>query len=139
MENGDIKTWVSEDDSKRVVYDTNYKTAILDENDETLEINSLNYTYINDFFENSNQKFKYLGKEDGYYKLEFQEKDSKKVTIFYLNEKTNIIEKEIQNAGNFELVTEFKVEKNKVSKDEVEYPNLEGYRAGDSVSSRPSE
>ena len=45
----------------------------------------------------------------------------------------------IQNAGNFEFVTDFKVEKNSVSKEEIAYPDLEGYRAGDSVNSRPSE
>ena len=138
MENGNIRTWVSEFDSKRVVFDTEYKTAILDENDEDLEVNSLNYTYINDFFENSNQKFKYLGTENNHYKLQFKEKGSDKITILYLNIKTNIIDKMVQNAGKFELVTEFKVEKNKVSKDEVAYPDLEGYRAGDSSSSDPS-
>ena len=42
----------------------------------------------------------------------------------------------VQNAGNFEFVTIFKVEKNKVSKADVELPNLEGYRAYDSVNSR---
>lgn len=136
---GSVKTWVSELDSKRVIFDEEYKTAILDENDDTLKVNSLNYTYINDFFENSNQKFKYIGKENNYYKLQFTEKGSKKITILYLNEKTKIVDKMVQNAGNFELVTNFKVEKNKVSKDEVKYPDLGGYRASDSVNSRPKE
>ena len=43
----------------------------------------------------------------------------------------------VQNVGNFEFVTEFKVKKNKVSKSDVELPDLEGYRAYDSVDSNP--
>ena len=136
-ENGNTKTWVSEFDSKRVIFDDRYKTAILDENDETLEVNSLNYTYINNYFDNSNQKFKYIGKESGYYKIQFKEKGSNKITILYLNEKTNIVEKMVQNSENFEFVTNFKVEKNNVSKEKVAYPNLEGYRATDSANSNP--
>lgn len=137
-EKGDIKTWVSEFDSKRVVFDVGRKTAILDENDETLEVNSLNYSYIKEFFENRNQSFKYLGKENEHYKLQFTESGSKKITIIYLNIETNIVDKMVQNAGNFEFVTEYKVEKNAVSKEEIAYPNLEGYRAGDSSNSNPS-
>ena len=45
----------------------------------------------------------------------------------------------IQNAGNFEFITEFKVEKNKVKKEEIAFPNLEGYRVADSVNSNPSD
>ena len=135
-ESGDIKIWMSEEENKRVIFDEKYKTAVLDENDDTLEVNSLNHTFIKDFFENSNQKFKYRGKEKGYYKLEFKEKGSKRITTLYLNEKTNIIDKMVQKYGDFENVTEFKVMKNKVSKDMVAYPNLEGYRASDSVNSR---
>ena len=137
-ENGDTKVWLSEDENKRVVFDDKYKTVVLDENDGSLEVNSLNYTFINDFFENSNQIFSYGGKENGFYKLQFKEKGTKKITILYLNEKTNIIEKMIQNAGNFEFITEFKVEKNKVKKEEIAFPNLEGYRASSSVNSRPN-
>ena len=132
-------TWVNELESKRIIVDEEYKTAILDQDDENLKVNSLNYTYINDFFDNSNQSFKYLGKEDGCYKIQFKEKDSKKITILYINEKLKCVTKMIQNAGNFELITEFKVEKNKVSKSDVELPNLEGYRAYDSVSSHTAE
>ena len=44
----------------------------------------------------------------------------------------------VQNSGNFELITEFKVEKNQVSKEEIALPNLEGYRATDSVNSNPN-
>ena len=100
-------------------------------------MNSLNYTYINNFFDNSNQKFKYIGKENEYYKLQFKEKGSNKITLLYLNKKTNIVEKMVQNSGNFEFVTKFKVEKNNVSKEKVAYPNLEGYRATNSVNSNP--
>lgn len=132
------RTWVNELESKRIVFDEEYKTAIIDENDEELKVNSLNYTYIENFFDNKEQKFKYCGEEDGYYKLQFEEKESKKITLIYINKKTNTVDKMIQNAGNFEYVTEFKVVKNKVSKDEVELPNLEGYRAYESVSSNPA-
>ena len=66
-------TWVNELESKRIIVDEEYKTAILDQDDENLKVNSLNYTYINDFFDNSNQSFKYLGKEDGCYKIQFKE------------------------------------------------------------------
>lgn len=133
LENENTKTWVNELESKRVVFDEQYKTAIMDEDDEELKVNSLNYTYIQDFFENSNQSFKFLGKENGYYKLQFKEKGSNKITLLYLNEKTKLIDKMVQNAGNFELITEFKVEKNSVSKDEVALPDLEGYRAYEST------
>ena len=135
-DSGDIKIWMSEEENKRVIFDEKYKTAVLDENDDTLEVNSLNHTFIKDFFENSNQKFKYRGKKDGYYKLEFKEKGSKKITTLYLNEKTKNIEKMIQTIGNVEIITKYKIEKNKVTKDEIEFPNLEGYRASDSVNSR---
>ena len=110
-ENGNTKTWVSEFDSKRVIFDDRYKTAILDENDDSLEVNSLNYTYINNFFDNSNQKFKYIGKENEYYKLQFKEKGSNKITLLYLNKKTNIVEKMVQNSGNFEFVIMFQKKK----------------------------
>ena len=133
------RTWVSELDSKRVICNDEYKTVIIDENDDELKVNSLNYTYINNFFENSNQKFKYLGEENGNYKLQFKEKDSGRITLLYINKETNIVEKMIQNSGKYEFVTEFKVEKDKVSKDEVAYPNLEGYRVYDSADSNPTE
>ena len=70
-ESGDTITWVSGINNKRVLLNINYKTAIITENDEELEVNSLNYSYINDYFNNKNQKFKYLGKEDGFYKIQF--------------------------------------------------------------------
>ncbi len=139
IEEGTTKTWVSELDSERVAFDDKYKTAVWDQNDEDLKVNSLNYTYIHDFFENSDQKFKYLGKEKEYYKLQFKEKGSKKITLLYLNVETKLIDKMIQNVGNFEFVTEFKVEKNAVSKDKIAFPNLEGYRAYDSVNSKPEQ
>ena len=62
-EDGNTKIWLSEFEQKRVIFDDEYKTAIFDENDEELKVNSLNYTYINDFFKNSNQSFKYIGKD----------------------------------------------------------------------------
>ena len=45
----------------------------------------------------------------------------------------------VQNSGEIEFVTEYKIEKNKVTKEEIEFPNLEGYRASDSVNSRAKE
>lgn len=138
VEDGNIKTWVNSLESRRIVIDDEYKTAIVDNNDEELKVNSLNYTYINDFFENSNQVFKYLGEENNCYKIQFKEKGSKKITLLYINKKSKYVEKMIQNAGNFELVTEFKISPNSVSKDEIELPNLEGYRAYDSVNSNPT-
>ena len=139
LENGDTKMWVSEDENKRVIFDDKYKTAVLDKNDKMLDVNSLNYTFIKDFFENSNQKFSYKGNKNGFYNLQFKEKGSNKITMLYLNEKTNIIEKMIQNVGNFEFVTDFKVEKNKVKKSDIAFPNLEGYRASDSVNSNTTD
>lgn len=136
MKDGNTRTWVSEFQAERIIFDEEYRTAILDKNDEELKVNSLNYTYIHDFFENGDQVFKYLGEEDGYYKLQFKEKGSKKITLLYLNKETKIVEKMVQNAGNFEFVTKFQVEKNAVSKEEVELPDLEGYRAYESVNSR---
>jgi len=132
---GNTRTWVSEFDSKRVIFDEEYKTVITDVNDDNLKVNSLNYTFINDFFDNSNQSFNYLGEEDGCYKVQFTEKGSKKITLLYINKDSKDVEKMIQDAGNFELITEFRVEKNTVSKDEVELPNLEGYRVYESSSS----
>ena len=139
IEAGDTKTWVSEFEEKRVAFDDEYRTAIIDMNDESLKVNSLNYTFINDYFDNSNQVFKYLGNENGYFKLQFREKESKKITLLFLNEKTNNIDKMVQNAGNFEFITEFKVEKNKVSKEKIQFPDIDGYRVYDSVNSNPSE
>ena len=136
-QDGNTRTWVSELESKRIIFNEEYKTAIIDENDESLKVNSLNYTYINDYFENNNQIFKYLGNRDGHFEIQFKEKGSQKITIIYINKKTKIVDKVIQNAGNFEFVSEFKVKKNKVSKDEIKLPNLDGYRASDSVSSNP--
>lgn len=136
-QNGNTRTWVNEFKSRRIIFDEEYKTAIVDENDDNLKVNSLNYTYVNDYFENSNQSFKYIGKENGCYKIQFKEKASGKITIIYINEKTKIVDRMVQNVGNFEFVTEFKVKKNKVSKSDVELPDLEGYRAYDSVDSNP--
>ena len=88
-EDGNTKIWLSEFEQKRVIFDDEYKTAIFDENDEELKVNSLNYTYINDFFENSNQSFKYIGKDKGYYKIQFKEKESDKIRLFKMQENLN--------------------------------------------------
>ena len=135
LKNGDTRTWVNEFESRRIIFDEEYKTAIVDEKDENLKVNSLNYTYINDFFDNSDQSFNYLGEENGCYKIQFKEKGSKKITLLYINKDTKDVDKMIQDAGNFEFVTEFKIEKNTVSKEDIELPDLEGYRAYESSSS----
>ena len=46
MEDGTTKTWVNALEQKRVIFNDEYKTAIMDQNDETLEVPSLNYTYL---------------------------------------------------------------------------------------------
>jgi amino acid permease len=127
--------WESELDSKRIVMDSNAQIAIITEGDENLQVNTLNYTYINDFFENSNQSFKYLGKEDGYYILEFTNKKTKLITTLYLNIETNIVDKMIESRNGIDFETNFEVKINSVSSSEVEIPDLTDYHVEDSVSS----
>lgn len=133
IDSGNTKTWVNESESKRVSFDEKYHTVIIEKDVDNLKVNSLNYTYINDFFENSNQVFKYLGKENGNIKIQFKEKGNKKITVFYIDEKLKTMVKMIQNVDNFETITDFKIEKNSVSKQEVELPDLENYRVYDSA------
>ena len=100
LQNGNNTTWISELDGKRIIMDTESKIAIITENDKELKVNSLNYTYINEYFEKSSQNFKYLGKKDGYYIFSFTEKKANIVTCFYLNEKTNLVEKLVKTVNN---------------------------------------
>jgi hypothetical protein len=79
--------WMSELDSKRIIMDKDSQIAIVTEGDEDLVVNTLNYSYLNDLFESSNQKFKYQGKQDGYYILEFTNKKTGILTTLYLNER----------------------------------------------------
>ena len=131
----EIITWVNELEKRRIVVDEEYKTALITENDSELKVNSLNYTYINDYFENSNQKFKYLGEKDGYYIVEFTEKATKNKSILYINKDTKIVDKFEQVLDGYDFTREFEGNKNSVSNLEVEEPNIDNYRIYDSVSS----
>lgn len=134
-ENEDTLTWVDSLENKRVLINTKYKTAIITENDNDLNVSSLNNTYINDYFENSNQKFKYLGKEDGFYKIQFTNKENQNITIIYINENTKMVEKVVQISNNIEFVINYEIDKKSVSKKDVEYPDLNDYHVTESVSS----
>jgi hypothetical protein len=135
--NGNTEVWISELDAKRIVMDTSRKTAMITENssDFDIKVNTLNYTYINDFFENSNQKFKYKGKSDGYYLLEFTNSKTGIVSTLYLNTETNIVDKVIEVADEITYEIDYEVKVNSVSKEEVEIPDLTDYLVQDSVSS----
>ncbi|MCI8309761.1 MAG: hypothetical protein HFJ45_06210 [Clostridia bacterium] len=133
--NNNIETWVSEIESKRIIADTSSKIAIITENDNNLKVNTLNYTYINDYFENSRQKFKYLGKNDDYYFLEFKDKKTKIITTLYLNRKTNLVDKMIESSNGIEFEIKYKINLNSVSNEEVKCPDLTDYHFETSVSS----
>lgn len=137
QQNGNNTTWISEFDGKRIIMDTESKIAIITENDKELKVNSLNYTYINEYFEKSSQKFKYLGKKDGYYLFSFTEKKANIVTFFYLNEKTNLVEKLVKTVNNgAESISTFEIKINSVSNSDVKEPDLTDYHVRDSVSSK---
>ena len=136
LQSGDNITWVDELESKRIIMNSKNKIAILTENDSNLKVNSLNYTYINDYFENSKEKFKYLGKKDGCYLLEFTNKQTGIITCLYLNVEKNIVEKVVKKSNNgSEFISKFEVKINTVSNKEVEVPDLTGYHIQDSASS----
>ena len=140
LQNGNNKTWISELDGKRIIMNTESKIAIITENDKELKVNSLNYTYINDYFENSSLKFKYLGKKDEYYLLRFTDKKTNIVTCFYLNEKNNLIEKLVKTVNNgAESISTFEIKINSISNKDVEEPDLTDYHVRDSVSSTINE
>lgn len=84
-ENDNECIWIDGLNGKRVIMDKKSKIAIVTENDEELSVHSLNYTYLKDYFENSNRKFRYLGKEEKFYKFKFEDKKTGVITIFYLN------------------------------------------------------
>jgi len=126
-ENDDTIVWVSEFDSKRVVVDKNKKIAVLTQNDNNLRVSSLNYTYLQDYFNNSDEKFKYLGKEENFYKLSFINKKSGRIVYLYINKDTGIVEKMIGELNGFQIVTIYEVKLNSVSKTEIEYPDLTDY------------
>jgi len=134
-ENTETKTWVDGINKKRIVMDLTYKTALITENDEKLKVNSLNNTYIENYFDNPKMKFKYLGSTDRYSILKFIHKKTKDSTLLYINRETNIIEKMEQYTDDVVYTANFDVKMNSVSKEEVEEPDLDKYRIYDSVSS----
>lgn len=89
--------WINETENVRIVMDKENKLAMITENPENkLEVKSLNATYIEKYFENDSMNFKYLGKEDNFYKLQFEDKNTGFITIFYLNKDSKIIEKMVE-------------------------------------------
>ena len=126
--------WISESENLRVIMDTENKSAIITENPETaLEVGSLNSTYL-DFFENSSMSFKYLGKEDSYYKLQFTNKSTGNTTVFYLNSETGIVEKIEENFNGAQNVYDITVNLDCVTEEDVQYPDLSEYEIGVSSS-----
>lgn len=126
--------WISETENLRVIMDTENKSAIITENPETaLEVGSLNSTYL-DFFENSGMSFKYLGKEDSYYKLQFTNKSTGNTTVFYLNSETGIVEKIEENFNGAQNVYDITVNLDCVTEEDVQYPDLAEYEIGVSSS-----
>ena len=126
--------WISESENLRVIMDTENKSAIITENPETaLEVGSLNSTYL-DFFENSGMSFKYLGKEDSYYKLQFTNKSTGNTTVFYLNSETGIVEKIEENFNGAQNVYDITVNLDCVTEEDVQYPDLSEYEIGVSSS-----
>lgn len=131
--------WISEFENLRVVMDKKNKSAIITENPENeLKVGSLNSTYL-DYFENDSMKFKYLGEENPFYKLQFTNKSTGNNTIFYLNSETGVVEKieEIFNGAQniYDITVNFEC----VTAEEVEYPDLSEYDIGVSSSTVPDE
>lgn len=135
-ENNSTYMWVSSKKGKRVIMDKTLKTAIITENDTNLQVASLNESYIKEYFENSNRKFKYMGKEENYYIFEFKDKKLGFITCFYLNKETGIIEKMIEEKTDTEMITEFEVKLDTVTKEDVVYPDLTEYDMAISSSSQ---
>ena len=130
---------ISESENLRVVMDKKNKSAIITENPENeLKVGSLNSTYL-DYFENDSMKFKYLGEENPFYKLQFTNKSTGNNTIFYLNSETGVVEKieEIFNGAQniYDITVNFEC----VTAEEVEYPDLSEYDIGVSSSTVPDE
>jgi hypothetical protein len=82
---------------------------------------------LSEYFNNSDYKFKYLGKENNYYLLDFVNSDLAITTILYLNIKTNIVDKQIIQNEVAKTVIEYKVKINSVSTEEVAEPDLTDY------------
>lgn len=118
--------WLSREEKESIILNKEMKTAIVSSEDD-LKISSLNDTYIKEYFENDDFKFKYLGKEKNYVLLEFSNTKTGFINILYLNLDSKIIEKEvIKNNGN-ENIIEYKIKLNSISEEEVEKPDLTEY------------
>lgn len=127
IDDGENIIWLNKNTNKSIIMNKTLKTAIL--TDETdVSIASLNETYINEYFENSDNKFKYLGKENNYALLEFTNKNTGMLTIFYLNLDTKLIEKEVLRNEIGETVIEYEIKLNSVSKEDVREPDLTEYK-----------
>lgn len=133
-EDESVFVWISEPENIRVIMDKLNKSAIITENsEEELKVGSLNSTYL-DYFENSNMEFKYLGKEDSFYKLQFTDKNTGYITTFCLNIDTGIVEKIIEEFNGTQNTYEISVNLDCVNEEEVSYPDLSEYNIGVSSS-----
>jgi len=131
-----IITWVDSLSGDRIIMDTDRKTAIITEDDTSLKVNSLNYKYINDYFESSKQKFKYKGKDGKYYLLQFKNKALDVTTTFYLNSETKIIDKIVEDTNGILFETAFEVKVNSVSESDVAKPDIDNYHIEYSASTK---
>ena len=127
-EDDDTIIWISETENIRIIIYKNYNSAMITENsEEAFEVSSLNSTYISDYFENNDLKFKYLSKEDNLYKVQFTNKDTDAITIFYINSDTGVIEQIDENINGEEFTLNFDVTFDIVTDEDVEYPDLSTY------------
>lgn len=126
VDDGENVIWLSKKENKSIVVNTLRKTAFITK-EENVKISGLNDSYITEYFDNSDYKFKYLGKENNYYLLEFTNKETALTTVLYLNIKTNIIDKQIVRNAVAETVIEYKVKINSVSTEEIKEPDLTDY------------
>lgn len=126
VDDGENIIWLNKKANKSIVLNTERKTAFITTEDD-VTVAALNTTFIKEYFENSDYKFKYLGKENKHYLLEFTNKETDEITIFYLNIDTNIIDKQIIKNNIAETVIEYQVKINSVSKEEIAEPDLTDY------------
>lgn len=126
IDNGKNKIWISKKDKKSVIINESQKNAIIT-SESDIKVATLNESFIKEYFENSDSKFKYLGKENNHALLEFTNKNTGIITILYLNLETNLIDKQIVKNEIAENVIEYEVKLNSVSKDEIKEPDLTDY------------
>ena len=126
VNDGENIIWLNKKENKSIVLNTLRKTAFITK-EENVKISGLNDSYINEYFDNSDYRFKYLGKENNHYLLEFTNKDTAITTVLYLNMETNIIDKQIIKNAVAETVIEYKVKINSVSTEEIKEPDLTDY------------